>query len=294
MTYRLTTTLLLATLTPGALTGCQPKGDLGEYTASDSSESDAESGATSSVTTGTTGSTGGTSEPGTSGSGVTDTGSEDTGDTGDTGCAAPELDFQANFEATLDPQLPPEVTKFSANCTVDTLTVEPNFVTVVLGCVERSVTLDFTVSTGFTPLFAEGDTLALTYHRSRPFWINQWFTLRTSNPNSSVLLGGVQADSLLPLDDDDSTLFSPVQLKVKEGVCAAPIDCNNPFERLALAVSYDQDTRQIVPGNSTFVGALTSTRIDLATANRYIDMDCGISDVPPEWFSALLILLPEG
>ena len=293
MTYRLATTLLLATLTPGALTGCQPKGDLGEYTASDSSESDAESGATSSVTTGNTGNTG-TGEPSTGEPGTT--GSEETGseETGDPGCAAPEQDFQASFEATLDPPLPFEVTKFSANCTVDTLTVEPNFVTVALDCVERSVTLEFTVSTGFTPLFAEGDTLALTYHRSTPFWINQWFTLRTTNPDSSVLLGGVNADALLPLDDDDATLFSPVQLKVQEGVCAAPIDCNNPFEQLALEVSYDQDTQQLVPGNSTLVGTLTSTRVDLRTANRSIDMDCGISDVPPEWFSALLILLPEG
>ncbi len=275
MTYRLTTTLLLA-LAPTALAGCQPKGDLGEYTASDSSESDAESGATSSVT-----------------SGGSDTGSEETGDTA--GCGASELDFQASFVATLEPQLPPEFTKFSSNCTVDTLTVEPNFVTVVLGCDARTVTLDFTVSTSFTPLFAEGDTLALTYHQTMPFWQNQWFTLRTTNPDSGVLLGGVQGDALLPLDDDDATLFSPVQLKVKEGVCAAAVGCDDPFERLALDVSYDQDTQQIVPGNSTLVGSLTSVRIDLATARRYAEQpDCQLSDVPPEWFSALLILLPEG
>lgn len=218
----------------------------------------------------------------------------DTGTTGEPGCAAPELDFQASFVATLDPQLPPEVTKFSSNCTVDTLTVEPNFVTVALGCDARSVTLDFTVGTSFTPLFAEGDTLALTYHQTMPFWTNQWFTLRTTNPDSGVLLGGVQGDSLLPLDDDDATLFSPVQLTVKEGVCAAPVDCNDPFEQLALDVTYDQDTQQIVPGHSTLVGTLTSMRIDLNAASRYADMDCQITDVPPQWFTALLILLPEG
>jgi len=273
MTYRLTTTLLLA-LAATALAGCQPKGNLGEYTASDTDDSDAESGATSNLTTGMTG---------------------DTGDTGDTGCAPSELDFQASFVATLDPQLPPEVTKYSSNCTVDALTVEGNFVTVVLGCDARSVTLDFTVSTSFTPLFAKGDTLALNYHQTMPFWTNEWFTLKTTNPDSNVLLGGVQADSLLPLDDDDSTLFSPVQMKVKEGVCPAAPDCNNPFERLALEVSYDQDAQVITPGNSTLVGTLTSVRIDLGAANRYVEQqDCQISDVPPQWFSALLILLPEG
>lgn len=271
MTYRLTATLLLA-LAATALAGCQPKGNLGEYTASDTDDSDAESGATSSLTTG-----------------------NETGDTGDNGCAPSELDFQASFVATLDPQLPPEVTKFSSNCTVDALTVEGNFVTVVLGCDARSVTLDFTVSNSFTPLFAKGDTLALTYHQTMPFWINQWFTLKTTNPDSNVLLGGVQADSLLPLDDDDSTLFSPVQLKVKEGVCPAAPDCNNPFERLAVEASYDQDAQVITPGNTTLVGTLTSVRIDLSAASRYVEQqDCQISDVPPQWFSALLILLPEG
>ncbi len=314
MTYR-PTTLLLSALAATAFAGCQPKGDLGEYTATDADTgaSEAESAATTGASVGMTGTpsegSGDTSDTGSEDTG--DTGSEDTSDTGNTGntsdtgdtgntgdtgvavCAS-ELDFQASFTAVIDPPLPLDVTKFSADCTVDVLTVEGNFVHVELGCGERDATIDFNVSTSFTPLFAQGDTVSLTYHETMPFWSNQWFVLRHPE-GGGLLLGGVAADSLLPLDDDDATLFDPVHIAEVPDVCATPSGCDNPFQRLALAVSYDQTTQQVVPGNSVLVGMLTSVRVDLGSAFRFVDVDdCALADVPPEWYSALLIMLPEG
>lgn len=303
MTYQGKTTLLLSTLLTTASAGCEPKGDLGEYTASDTSETEAGSEASTSGATSLTGSegtgeTGMTGETGTTGetgmTGMTGTTGE-TGETGTTGAdeCASEIDFQASFTAEFDPLLPPGATQFSSTCAVDELTVEGNFVHVLLDCGERTATLDFTVSESFTPLFVQGEMVALNYHQSMPFWMNQWFVLRRVEGNG-LLLGGVSADSLLPLDDDDSTLFEPVQMVETPDVCAAPTGCQNPFQRLALAVSYDQNTQQVVPGNRVLVGSLTSVRVDLAAADRYIDDNCDIVDVSSEWYSALLIMLPEG
>ncbi|HEY0136312.1 MAG TPA: hypothetical protein VGB85_19640 [Nannocystis sp.] len=309
MTYRPTTSLLLSALTATTLAACEPKGDLGEYTdtTADTGDSEAESGATTGASVGTsltgsegtgdTGDTSNTSNIGSEGSG--DTGTGDTGDTGDTSdtgdaCGEPELDFQANFEITIVPPLPPADTKITADCTVDGLLVEANFVHVELGCGERDVTIKFNVSTSFKPLFSKGDALVLTYHQSMPFWINQWFALRTPAPGGGLVLGGIMADALLPLDDDDSTLFDPVHLTEVAGVCPEPVDCEDPYQRLALNVAYDQTNQQVLSGNSVSTGMLTSVRVDLGRAVRHFDNDCGVSDTPPEWYNALIIMLPEG
>ena len=55
------------------------------------------------------------------------------------------------------------------------------------------------VSLGFSPPFGEGDLLALKHHSSVPYWMNEWFTLREATEALPLLLGGVNADSLLPI-----------------------------------------------------------------------------------------------
>ena len=263
--HRTTTTLLLAVLI-ASLGGCQSRDDgEGTATGTDTGDSDADSGVTTSAT----------------------------GETGTPACDAPDPAFEGNASIVVEPLSNGEgETEFITDCTVDVLTVDPTLVHVELGCGERSATVEVKVSSGFTPLFAQGDTVILDYHETNPFWANQWFALRAKTEGAGLLLGGVQADELFPPGVDD--MFAPLVMKEAPGVCAVPVGCDDPFQRLALAVSYDQDTQQIVPDHSALVGSLTSIRVDLGTAFRYIDNDCDFADVPPTWFSAVFIRLPEG
>lgn len=282
MTYRLTTSLLLSTLAATAFAGCQPKGDLGEYTGTSEIETGATTGAPAS--TGASDDTGATGDTG-------DTGN--TGDTGETGtpaCGPPELDLQADFKITLDPPLPEEGGVVAADCTVDTVEGGGTFLLIELGCGDRKATIDFGASNPYSLVFKQGDTLAFAYHlNDYGVGTEQWFTLRTTGPDSDVLLGGLNAFSLQPGDDDD-TFFQPVVMKTVSGVCPLPSGCDDPFERLLLEVSYGGETRQIVSGA---IGQIGGMRIDLAVAEGFHDDDCNLADVPGEIFRALLIPVPE-
>jgi hypothetical protein len=297
--------LLLALATACTIT----KGDLGKFTATDTdtSDSDGETDGQTSASEGTTGDTdpSGTvssTDPtnGTSGStseGTASTnGTASSGDTDGPACAEPSLGDEGSFTITFDPPLPFDqpMSPVSETCKVAALDSQGGTTTVGLDCPGHVATIVMQTGTWLPP-FAVDDELALKYHRSMPWWVNEWFTLRFVTDGAPLLLGGVNADSLLPLDDDDMTLFSPVQLKSHDGVCGVPIDCDDQFERLVVQYDYDGDTLELVDGNSGLVGQLTSFKAILHKAWKYHDMmECSISDVSAEWFSGLILLIPEG
>lgn len=280
------------------------KGDLGEFTDTDGSGSDGESGGQSSATGGTTGGTDpthggsdGTTSDGTSEGTASSAGTASSGDTEGPACAEPAVLDQGSFTITFDPPLPfdqPVSGYLAMSCEVLAIDAEPGTSIVALDCVDRTVVIDMQAGGWQSPL-AVGEEVALRYHRSMPWWQNEWFTVRQVTEGSPLVFGGLSADTLLPLDDDDMTLFSPVQLAFHEGVCDVPISCDDQFERLGVEYEFDGDTLELVDGNSGLVGQQASFKAILKTAQKYHDMmECSISDVPNEWFVGLLLLMPEG
>jgi hypothetical protein len=301
--------LLLALATACTIT----KGDLGNFTATDSDGTDSD-GETDGQTSATGGTTGGTDPSGTTGgtdptNGTSDgttggtsegtastNGTASSSDTDGPACAEPAPGAEGSYTITVDPPLPFEQppNAYSATCTALAVDSEGSATFVALDCVDRMVTIEMQAGGWLAPV-GLSDELAFKYHRSMPWWENEWFTVRAVTEGAPLIAGGLKADSLLPLDDDDMTLFSPVQLAFKDGVCGVPTSCDNQFERLLVEYKFDGDTLELADGNSGLVGLQTSYKAILKTAEKYHDMmECSISDVPAEWFSGLILLIPEG
>lgn len=282
-----------------AFTACTiNKGDLGKFSASDTTESAGETDDQTSSTTEPATTTDSSGNPDTTTTDVpgssTTTTDASTGDTGGVACAEPTLDDEGDFTITFDPPLPFErpFSGIVATCTVLAIDAEGPATVVALDCVDRSATIELQAGGWLAPV-AVNDELRLWYHRSMPWWQNEWFTLRAVTEGSPLIAGGQKADALLPFDDD--TLFSPVQMAVHEGVCGPPLTCDDPFERLVVEYEFDGDTLELVDGTSGLVGQQISYKALLRSASKYHDMmNCSIVDVSPMWFTGLLLLIPEG
>lgn len=293
--------LLLALATACTIT----KGDLGNFTATatDGTDGTGETdGQTSVEGTDPSGSTGGDPDPsvgtteGTSEGTTTTDGIASSSDTDGPACVEPAPGDDGHFTITFDPVLPFDhsPTAYSATCTALAVDSEGSATFFALDCVDHLVTIEMQAG-GWLPPVGVGDELAFKYHRSMPWWQNEWFTVRAVAEGAPLIAGGMYADALLPIDDDDMTLFSPVQLTFKDGVCGVPTDCDDQFERLVVEYTFDGDTLVLVDGNSGLVGQQTSFKAILKTAEKYHDMmGCSISDVAAEWFSGLILLIPEG
>lgn len=244
------------------LSACDPpKGNLGEYSTTDASDT----------------STGTTSEPETS---------TTTGDPIDPLCEDPADPSAEQASISFDPPLPQEVgiTAFSETCAV--LTSQPNQIGLL--CDGTEVNIELTLDEAADPLLAIGDEVALEYRSVMSFGIDQWFTLRY--PDNTLLLASVNAQELEP--PDVLEFLAPLVASKVEGVCQTPITCDDMKQKLAVQfVHEDEGEIQVYSRHHALLGGL---RISVANARRHYqevqegDQICSVFDAPEVWFSTLI------
>lgn len=257
--------------------GClAPKGNLGEYTASDGGETD---GATGDDTT--------TADAGT-------TVESETGpDEPPPACAEPGDPTSESAEFLFDPPLAGE--GFAGECQVSAIDTDPDGTEVALTCGEQSVQLHLQLDEPLTQ-FAVGDPLALDYRLVQSFGISEWFTLRLPGPDGALLLGGVQAEDLAPPNADQ--FFAPLSMTRQDGVCMTTIDCDHLEEPIAVEFKHGDDTAVVFALHSAVIGE--TYRVGASTARKHYSEAadglggfCQVFDVPEYYYRLMFHRLGE-
>lgn len=282
---------LLTTFALLAVVGCDsPKGDLGEYTATETTGTDP--GTTGTATEdGTTTATGGDptedGDPTEENTATSETSGEpDPDTTGDTEgipmCGA-VIEPAEEFVLTLDPPI------FDGSFDGDCL-VSDGANTHVLTCGDQQVELHLLLNHQPTPLFAAGDTVKFSYRVEMSFASQEWFSIRDAGDN--LLLGGLAAERLAPTDEPN--FFAPLALAPVEGVCGAPINCDNMFERMAVEATLGADVVQVKAGGFAEFGDPAHDLSVIGARKFHNDLPdgmggfCSGADIPEYFFQVLL------
>ncbi len=274
--------------------------DSGEDSSGDDSSSDSTSGGSASSGGGTTTSASGS---GTASSTESNGTSDSEGGDSTTGgpicmeepCGIPpELEVGA-AEWTLDGGGFPSRAIVGAACTVGDVTEDAGELVIVLQCGELEEHVLRMPSNSVTPLFlTEGTPVILDFQFETPFWINTWFSLRTTD--DVLLVAGVSSSSLLPAAN--VFFFAPISLESHDGPCLP--DCGvaecGVDQRLALGVAIGDDAPvEVQDGSMEIFGELSSYAILLERATRFIENDppeC--ADIPSGWYQAVIYNAGEG
>ncbi|WP_434418801.1 hypothetical protein [Nannocystis pusilla] len=259
--------------------GClAPKGNLGQYTASDGGETD---GATTDETT--------TADAGT-------TVESETGpDEPPPACAGPGEPTSESADFIFDPPLASE--GFAGDCEVSAVDTSPDATQVALTCGEQSVQIRLELDEPLTQ-FAVGDPLVLDYRLVQSFGQSEWFTLRLPAPDGALLLGGVQAEDLTPPDADE--FFAPLSMTRQDGVCPTTIDCDNLEEPLAIEFTHGDDAALVFALHSAVIGESAPYRVGASTARKHYSEAndgqggfCEVFDVPEYYYRLMFHRLGE-
>jgi hypothetical protein len=260
--------------------GClAPKGNLGEYTASDGEET---AGATTDETT--------TADAGT-------TVESETGpDALPPECAEPGEPTSESAEFLFDPPL--GIDKgFAGECEVSALEADPGATLLALSCGEQAVQIHLVLDEPLTQ-FAVGDPVALDYRAQMSFGVSEWFTLRLPAPDGALLLGGVAAEALVPPDADQ--FFAPLGMTRQDGVCPTTIDCDNLEEPLAVEFTHGEDTAVVFASHSAVIGESAPYRVGASTARKHYSEAndgqggfCEVFDVPEYYYRLMFHRLGE-
>jgi hypothetical protein len=257
--------------------GClAPKGNLGEYTASDGEETD---GATSDETT------------------TADAGTTVESETGPNepppACAGPGEPTSESAEFVFEPPLASE--GFAGECEVSAIEADPDVTQVALTCGEQAVQIRLQLGEPLTQ-FAVGDPLVLDYRVQMSFGVSEWFSLRLPAPDGALLLGGVAAEALVPPDADQ--FFAPLSMTRQDGVCPTTIDCDHMEEPLAIEFTHGDDIAVVFAAHSELIGE--SYRVGVSTARKHYSEAndgqggfCEVFDVPEYYYRLMFHRLGE-
>lgn len=260
--------------------GClAPKGNLGQYTASDGGETD---GATTDETT--------TADAGTTVEGETGPGEPPPA------CAESDDPTAESAEFLFDPPLGLDE-GFAGECEVSAIEADPDATQVALTCGEQSVQLRLVLDEPLTQ-FAVGDPLLLDYRVQMSFGVSEWFTLRLPAPDGALLLGGVQAESLVPANAD--SFFAPLSMTRQDGVCPTTIDCDNMEEPIAVEFTHGDDTALVFASHSAVIGESAPYRVGASTARKHhseasdgLGSFCEVFDIPEYYYRLMFHRLGE-
>jgi hypothetical protein len=135
-----------------------------------------------------------------------------------------------------------------------------------------------------------GGEVVFRYVVSCPWWCDRWFSL--SYGPGSMMLAGMDAESLAPWGVDPSEWYAPLIMTPQDGLCPWEyMDCSDS-ERLALDVTFYDTTARIFDQGSGYVGLMMSYQVIVAEARTEHNFRC--TDMPTSWFNALFISIPEG
>lgn len=270
--------------------GClPPKGNLGQYTASDGAETDG--GATDGgATDGATGDETTTADAGTTVEGETDPGEPPPA------CAESGDPTSESAEFVFDPPLTIDE-GFAGECEVSAIETDPDVTQVALSCGERSVQIRLQLDEPLTQ-FAVGDPLSLDYRVQMSFGISEWFSLRLPAPDGALLLGGVQAEDLVPASADE--FFAPLGMTRQDGVCPTTIDCDNMEEPIAIEFTHGDDAAVVFASHSAVLGESAPYRVGASTARKHYSEAsdgkggfCEVFDVPEYYYRLMFHRLGE-
>lgn len=264
--------------------GCPgPKGNLGQYTASDGGETDG--GETDGATTdeATTADAGTTVE------------SETSPDDPPPACAEPDDPTSESAEFLFDPPLAGD--GFAGECEVSAIEADPDVTEIALTCGEQAVQIRLELDEPLTQ-FAVGDPLALDYRLVQSFGQSEWFTLRLPAPDGALLLGGVQAEDLTPPNAD--SFFAPLSMTRQDGVCMTTIDCDNLEEPIAVEFTHGDDHAVVFAAHTAVLGESAPYRVGASTARKHYSEAadglggfCQVFDVPEYYYRLMFHRLDE-
>ncbi|MDC0720943.1 hypothetical protein [Nannocystis bainbridge] len=300
---------ILVTLPALLAFGClPPKGDLGQYTATDGEETgDATTG--DDTTTADAGTTVETGNPDDTGPVATATSSDDTGPIGtatssgdsDTGpdeppaCDGPGEPTWESATFSFEPALVGE--GFAADCEVSDIETHPHGADVALACGEQLVQLRLELDGPLTE-FAVGDALAFDYRMVQSFGQSEWFTVRRPAPDGTLLLGGVLGETLTPPNAEQ--FFAPLSMTRQEGVCPTVIDCDNMSETIGVEFTHGDETALVLALHSLVIGESAPYRVGASIARKHYDEAqdgqggfCQSFDIPEYYYGLMIHHLGE-
>ncbi|MFY0534047.1 hypothetical protein [Nannocystis pusilla] len=207
--------------------------------------------------------------------------------TGEAVCGAPDS-VVAQWSLEFPGERPESV---SAPCTVATATESPPEWFIAFDCTidgaAQEVQLAFTRAPFPGKVFFTGQEVQLEYRSEQPFWLNQWFSVRTDFDPTRMIFGGVSADRLVP-DGVPAEEFYSTPIEVVDGLCEPGDAQCGLSERLALTVTWLEVTMEVFDSQHGSLDNLPgSYRVWLENAERAVEpVTC--DDVPPAWFQALM------
>lgn len=260
-----------------------PKGDLGVYTDTEATGGTSGSGS-SSGSDGSTASGGSTTDDGPTGT------STEGPEEYPAGCGEPPQPSWERAEFGFDPPLAGD--NFAGDCEITDIEDHQATFNVGLDCGEQTAQIQLQLDEPLPASIAVGDTITLDYRFAFISDNNHWFTLRRPAPDSTLLLGGLTAEALSPADIN---FFAPLSMTRQEGLCALPVTCEDPGEKLAVELHHGDESALVFDGYSAVIGEPAPYRVSVSSARKYhgglpsgTGEQCPVFDGPPYYFLVMM------
>ncbi|WAS98867.1 hypothetical protein [Nannocystis punicea] len=182
----------------------------------------------------------------------------------ETGCGDADPASWVPTSFTFDPPLLD--TSFAGECSISVLESSSDSVDLSLACGEQAVQLHIPLDGPLGPVVAPGDTVMLDYRSENNWGLDEWYTLRRPSADATLLLAGMQGDSLEP--PGPQGFFAPLTLAVLADVCPKPVHCEAPGEDLAVEFTYGAAAAGVFPGHHALLGDPVNYRVAVSLASE--------------------------